>query len=124
MNELAYQPAKTNVDGAKHYLRPRYQIEERGGETLVWVELPGVAKDGLNLTLENRELILVAEGSGNRPESWKVLHRESTDRAYRLRLHLGDYLNRDSIKADMQNGVLALTLPKVKEVKPREIKIK
>lgn len=124
MNELAKQPPKSEKDNSQGYYRPHYQIEEQEGETVVWVELPGVAKDDLNLTLEKRDLILVAGASNHRPESWKVLHRESADRTYRLRLHLGNYLDCEAIEADMQNGVLALTLPKAETVKPRKIKIK
>ena len=123
MNELANQPLKSEKNNSQGYYRPHYQIEEREGETVVWVELPGVAKDDLNLTLEKRDLILVAEASNHQPESWKVLHRESVDRTYRLRLHLGNYLDCEAIKADMKNGVLALTLPKAEAVKPRKIKI-
>lgn len=124
MNGLAGQPPKTKEDPTQGYFRPHYHIEERAGETVVWVELPGVTKDNLNLTLEKRDLILVAEAPNHRPASWKVLHRESADRTYRLRLHLGNYLDCEAIKADMQNGVLALTLPKAEEVKPRKIRIK
>ena len=117
------QPLTSEKNSSRYYYRPHYQIEERKEETVVRVELPGVAKDDLDLTVENRDLFLVAEAADRRPESWKVLHRESADRIYRLRLHLGNYLDCEAIKADMQNGVLVLTLPKAESVKPRKIMI-
>ena len=111
-------------ENATAYIEPRYSVDRSDEQTLLRVELPGVPKDGLTLTIENRELFLEGTTAQQRPESWKTLHRESLDRTYQLRLRLGENVDEGSIGAAMANGVLTLTIPVAQPVKPRKISVK
>ena len=115
-------PAKR--ENSTLYFEPRFTVHRGEDETRVRVELPGVAKDNLEMSVNNNELFLEGSVSQQRPESWKVLHRESVDRTYQLRLRLGDLIEKASIGASLEDGVLTLKLPRAESAKPRKIKVK
>jgi HSP20 family molecular chaperone IbpA len=54
-------PARNGNNGqaTQHYVRPRANITETGNGFAVQVEMPGVKKDGVEITFENGELTLV-----------------------------------------------------------------
>ncbi|MCZ6673267.1 MAG: Hsp20/alpha crystallin family protein [Verrucomicrobia bacterium] len=116
--------APSKKERAIVYHQPRFSVHRSENETRVQVELPGVAKDDLNVTVENNELLLEGKVSNQRPDSWKALHRESIEGTYRLRLRLGDQADQSAIRADMANGALALTIPKEEAAKPQKIEVK
>ena len=111
-------------ENSRTYYEPKYAVDRSGDETLLRVELPGVAKEDLEISVENRELYLEGKVSIKRPDSWKILYRESFDRTYQLRLRLGDQVDQASIVAELENGILSLTLPKSEAAKPQKISIK
>ena len=125
MNTSLTNPtAKEKTEATTIFYEPRFSVERSENETVVIVELPGVSKDDLNLSVEKRELYLEGKVSNGRPDSWKVLHRESLDRTYRLRLRLGDQVDPEAIEASLADGVLRLTIPKSEAAKPRKIRVK
>lgn len=91
---------------------PNYEVEAYDGGYVVHVFMPGVDKNGLNITL--REDILSIEGRRTAavvPQSWRCIHQELSEHNYTLRLHLNIATDVESIKADMKDGVLSLRLP-------------
>lgn len=123
MNTSLAKPTTPNKREAKYYYQPRYHVDRSDDDTLVQVELPGVSKENLSISIENNELILEGSVASARPDSWKALHRETRDRTYYLRLRLGDLVDQSSIKAQLDDGVLSLAFPKVEAAKPRKIKV-
>lgn len=105
------------------YARPRYDIADETEAYLVDVDLPGVAKQDLSITLHDGLLEVIGKRSRETPKGWKALGEEQETYAYRLRLMLGDRVQENKISADSKNGVLRLTLPKEEEAKPRKIAI-
>ncbi len=103
--------------------RPRFQIEAGAESHTVFVELPGIAKEGVRLNLEDGVLILNATRKRTVPEDWKPLHREISGVDYELRLRLNDHVDETRLTAGLADGVLTLTLPVKEAVKPREIAI-
>ena len=75
--------AETN-GGATLTRRPRYQVEEANEGYTLTVFLPGVAKDGLEITDENGQLRITGKPSARLPEAVTALHRESVDATYEL----------------------------------------
>ena len=121
---LANTSTPVKKENATVCYQPRFYVDRSEVDTIVQVELPGVSKENLKLTVENKELILEGTVATIRPESWNALHRESRDRIYQLRLRLGDQVDQSAISADMADGVLTLTFPKMESAKPRKIKVK
>jgi HSP20 family molecular chaperone IbpA len=104
-------------------LRPVYSIRETPASFDVTVDLPGVAKEGLEITSEEGLLSVVGRRIWRQPTGWTRLHRESVDADYALTLRHDDAVDADRIQAELRDGVLRLTLPKGEALKPRRIPV-
>ena len=117
------QPNATAESNQVTYVRPHYEIAEQDDSFYVDVDLPGVAKKDVALTLHDGILEMVGERSWKAPKGWKPISGNHDAFAYRLRLMVGDRVAEEAISAETKNGVLRLTLPKEEEKKPRKIEI-
>ena len=104
-------------------VKPVYEIKETPEAWGVTVYLPGVAKDGLELTAEQNELRIVGRRSWKQPTGWTTLYRESADAPFLLVLTHDNIVDVDKIAAELRDGVLRVSLPKHEAVKPRKIAI-
>ena len=82
----------------------------------------GVAKDGLELTVENGELVIIGRRVAVPPVG-KVVYRESRGFDYRRAFELDPSIDTTKITAKLDQGVLTLHLPKSEAVKPRKIAV-
>lgn len=101
--------------------RPAYQVKENDENYTLSVDLPGVSKDAVDVSVENGLLTLKAERSDNIPNDWKLLHSEARNSSYALTLKLGQRIDTNNIQASYENGVLNLTLAKPVEAQARKI---
>lgn len=104
------------------YVAPEVNIFETGDGYLIEAEMPGVARDGLEITLENNEITIV----GHRRQvsvPGEPLFRESHQADYRRVFELDPAIDTARISAKVEQGVLTLTLPKSERVKPRRIAV-
>ena len=110
---------------AHNWQRPLYDVSENGDAFIVRVSLPGVNRDGVDISLEEDTLTVIGTRTRTSQvlEGWRPLRRELTTGDFRLSLRLNVPVNEAKIKASVENGVLDLSLPKADEVKPRKIKI-
>lgn len=104
-------------------LKPAYEVKENADGYNLVVYLPGVTKDGLELTAENGQVTVVGKRSWKQPEGWTALYRESADAAFYLVLTHENAIDADKIAAELNDGVLRVTLPKSEAVKPRKIAV-
>ncbi len=103
--------------------KPRYNVKGTTDAYEVRVEMPGVAKDGVKIDLDDSILTLRGDRAATVPEGFKTLHRELSPLSYLLRLRLNTPVNEDQMTAKFEDGVLVLSLP-IKEVaKPRQIPV-
>ena len=106
----------------KRYVKPLVNIVDRKDQVVVEAELPGVTKDGVELSFDNGELTLIGHlkenGSSGRPH-----YTERVRADYRRVFALSKAIDATKIEAAMDNGLLTITLPKVEAVKPRNINI-
>lgn len=104
-------------------VKPAYDVRETPEAFGLTVQLPGVAKDGLEITAAEGELTIVGRRGWKRPEGWTQLYRESSDATFELVLSHDNALDLDRIQAELKDGVLRLALPKAEAIKPRKIAI-
>jgi HSP20 family molecular chaperone IbpA len=100
-----------------------YSIRETSSAFDVTVDLPGVAKDGLEITSEDGLLSVVGRRAWRQPAGWTRLHRESVEADFALTLRHDEAVDAGRIQAELRDGVLRLTLPKSEAVKPRRIAV-
>ena len=106
----------------RRYMSPRVNITETKDGYLLEAEMPGVNKDGLEISLEGNELTLVGRRCPE-PQSVELLYRESTCADFRRMFVLDPTIDTTRIDARMENGVLHLHLPKAEQLKPRKITV-
>lgn len=95
----------------------------REGDTFVIeFDLPGVARDSIDLDVERNVLTVRAERVA-RNGDWEMLATERPKGMFSRQLVLGDNLDLDGIAADYQHGVLRLRVPVAERAKPRKIEI-
>jgi HSP20 family protein len=103
--------------------RPRFEVEETDTAYGLTVFLPGVPKDGLEITDENGELRIAGKRSAGLPEGSSVLYRETSDTSFELVLAHDATVDTGKIAAELRDGVLKLTLAKAESAKPRKISV-
>ena len=104
-------------------VKPYYEVKETDEAWGLAVYLPGVAKDGLEITAEESQLRIVGRRVWKQPEGWTALYRESTDAPYELVLAHDNAIDPEKIHAELTDGVLRASLPKAEAVKPRKIAV-
>jgi HSP20 family molecular chaperone IbpA len=104
-------------------LRPSHQLTESEDAFALTIQLPGVARDGLDVTVEHDVLRVVGRRAWTPPAGWSALHRETSDAPFSLAVALGQAVAADRIAAELRDGVLRLSLPKAEAVRPRRITV-
>ena len=104
-------------------IRPAYNVREDEHGFDVIVQLPGVAKDGLEITALDCQVTVTGRRAWTPPAGWTALYRETPRASFELVLtHQGE-VDADKISAELKDGILRLTLPKAEAAKPRKIAI-
>jgi len=120
--------ASTAVDApgaasATPTIKPVYDVQETPESFQLMVQLPGVSREGLELTIENEGLRLIGRRAWIQPTGWTALHRETADASYELLLEHDNAIDADKASAELRDGVLHVTLPKHETIKPRKIAV-
>jgi len=92
------------------------------GRFVVQLELPGVAPDSIDLTVEKNVLTVSAERTPSYGDAERVVSERSYGRFSR-QLFLGETLDTENLSADYDAGVLTITIPVAEQAKPRRISI-
>jgi HSP20 family protein len=102
---------------------PVTDIYETPDSYSLTMEMPGVSKENLEITLEHNELEVAGKIIKNEKEAANLKYSEYELFDYYRKFHVGNDIDRNAIKAELDNGILTLTLHKSEEVKPRKIQI-
>ncbi len=95
---------------------PSVDMEEKNNSYIVRVDIPGLNKDKIEITVRGE--ILTIQGmreSINQEQSGSYYTQERSYGSFSRSLRLPGPVDEGNIKADYQNGVLTITLPKVSE---------
>lgn len=104
---------------------PNVDVSEGKRDIIVRAEIPGVDKEGIDLSLDGRLLTICGEKKQEKEESDEHYHRvESSFGFYKRTIELPADVDESKVDARYKNGVLKIKLKKVKETGTRKIKIK
>lgn len=95
----------------------------RGGDVWVHLDLPGVAADSLDISVERNVLTVTGERAWERQEGDRVYLNERRQGTFRRQVTLGEGLDAEGIEADYTDGVLTLRVPVAEKAQPRKIQI-
>lgn len=107
---------------AEQFMTPVASVVEDGDAYLLKVEMPGVNKEGLEISVENNELMITGRRDLAQIEG-TLIHRESRTEDFRRVFELDPSIDTSKISARIDQGFLTLTLPKAEQVKPRKIAV-
>lgn len=116
------QSAERNVP--RPVFVPPADIYETGDSLVVMVEMPGVASDGVDISLERRVLTIRARSANQQHAGYQRVYTEYADGDYERVFTLSEDIDRDRIEATARDGVLQLVLPKAAPVRARKIELK
>ena len=104
-------------------VRPSYRVESDKEAHKLFVAMPGVNKSGIEIALDGDALTVAGHRADPIPEGWRPVFSELGSHDYRLALRLNVDVDEDKIRANIEDGLLTLTLPVREAAKPRQISI-
>ena len=104
------------------FVAPEVNIYENKDGYVLEAEMPGVNKDGLEITLDGTEITITGHRNDVTPPG-NPLFGERRAADFRRVFELDPAIDTGKISAKMLQGVLSLTLPKSEAVKPRKIAV-
>jgi len=113
---------KAEMNG-DYRVTPAADIYEAGDEYVLKLEMPGVSRENLEITLDRDELEITGKANAETPADKMERYCEYRLCDFYRRFRVGEDIDRNSIKAALDNGVLTLTLHKSEQAKPRKIDI-
>jgi len=118
--ELSNQTEPTR---SGHYFRPLVDIAETADALLVYVDMPGVTADSIDVHFEDNTLAIHGQAASRAGEDAQFLLREYGIGDFYRTFRVSEGIDPEKISADYQNGVLTLELPKTEATKPRKIAV-
>ncbi len=116
-------PATVAEKPQKVYI-PRADVYETDEAYVLEVDLPGVSQKALDISLEKDVLSIKGTREVGDYEDYKFEYGEYGAGKYERSFSLGDGIDSEKIGAKLENGVLAVTLPKAEGVAARKIEVK
>ena len=115
-------PQAQQNEQTRHYTTPLVNIRATNDGYELMAEMPGVSKDGVEITVENGQLAIVGH---RRPlqVNGRRIYRERREHDFRRVYELDPSLDASRVSAKIDQGVLTVTLPKAEAVKPRRISV-
>jgi HSP20 family protein len=108
-------PARTFV--------PTADIFETEAALTVVLEMPGVDKGNVDISVEDGVLTVQGRLDFSKYEGMQPVYTEYNIGHYRRSFSLSNKINQDKIGAEMKDGVLTVVMPKAEKAKPRRISV-
>ncbi|CAG9242940.1 Heat-shock protein [Burkholderia diffusa] len=105
-------------------LTPAVDIYEGNQGVTLWADLPGVTKDKLDVKVHDSSLSIEAEAVVPTPANLRLQHAEVREPHFARTFTLSPDFDTSKIEANLQDGVLKLTIPRRDEARPRRIEVR
>jgi HSP20 family protein len=119
------RPFSIMRDGGSNWSSPAIDMYQTDNEVVVKAALPGIKSDEVQINVTGDILTLRGETKQEEEKKDKSWHmREQRWGAFERSVRLPTTVVADQAKADFENGILTVTLPKSEKVKPKTITVK
>jgi HSP20 family protein len=105
-------------------LRPPVDIYETADDITLQADMPGVAKERLDIRVEGTNLLIQGEIGVAPQQQMAPLYADIRATTYRRSFVLSNELETDKIQANLKDGLLTVRIPKRAEVRPRRIEVR
>src|SRR5215469_15777570 len=122
MNTLTKETRESDRSRADQFITPTASVTEIGDGYTLEMEMPGVQKEGLEISVENNELAIIGRRLLPTVEG-TLIHGESRPENFRRVFEIDPSIDANKISAKIDQGLVTLTLPKAEHVKPRKITV-
>lgn len=102
---------------------PRTNLCDTGDNLELTAEIPGVAKDDLQVKIQGNYLEISGTRKSDIPEGFQVHRTERGVATFSRSFTLPCDVNTAQVEATLKDGILRMTLPKAETAKPRQINI-
>lgn len=102
---------------------PYTDIVETEAALIVYMDMPGVNKEQVKIDLEKDILKVEGQINYNKYADFNPIYSEYNLGHYTRSFTLSNKVDQQKIEAQMESGILTITLPKIPEAAPRQIKI-
>ena len=110
-------------EAARRTIRPASCCIEEDGRIVLMLDMPGVAKDALDIQVEDNELMITGRRAQRKADGvWLV--KERADGDFEASYTVDDTIDPQKIEAVLEGGVLTVTLNVKEAVKPRRIQVR
>jgi HSP20 family protein len=118
MNIVSQEHRNSGQQSAEQaaFVAPYVDIESTDSGYVLYAEMPGVNRDGIQITVEDGNLVLVGQQQ-SLSVSGDPLHRETRRRSYRRVYELDPSIDASKISSRIEQGNLTVTLPKAESLK-------
>ncbi|WP_272001852.1 Hsp20/alpha crystallin family protein [Roseovarius sp. ZX-A-9] len=106
------------------FYRPATDIIEKGDKVTVVIDMPGVAPENVDVSVENRSLTVRGTIDTPAPEGYRRVYAEYAPGTFERAFSLPETIDADKIDATLRDGVLTLSLSKSEAAKPKQIEVK
>jgi HSP20 family protein len=115
---------ETEQSARRMTITPAVDIFEDGQAVTLWADLPGVTRDKLDVRVHDGNLSIEAEAVVPTPANLRLQHAEVREPRFARTFTLSPDFDTEKIEANLQDGVLKLTIPRREEARPRRIEVK
>jgi HSP20 family protein len=119
-------PVSTRTAELPAAVRARMDVVDKGDKYAVAVDLPGVHKEDIQVSIDGPRVAITAEAKNGREvkNGEKVLHTERFVTSYARSFELPVEVTEEGADAAFENGVLRLTLPKRAQVVSKRLTVR
>jgi HSP20 family protein len=123
MNRLFPEYGRSWALPASEIGGPRTNLYDAGDHLEMKVEVPGLSKEDINIKVQGNYLEISGSRKSDAPEGYRAHRVERGATTFTRSFTLPSDVDTGKVQAQLTNGVLALTLPKLEAAKPRQITI-
>jgi HSP20 family protein len=113
--------AREETRSGEKFIRPAVNIIETDEGLMLTADIPGAAKDQLDVNVEKG--ILTISAPAHHDVSGTPVYREFELASYYRQFSIPESLDHEKAKADYANGILTLRVPKAEVAKPKRIEV-
>lgn len=123
MSDVSKSQTEEKGTAPEAALVPAVDVFEDAAGITLYADLPGVPKENLAIDIEGDTLTLAGELGLSIPEGMDATHAEVGVPRYRRAFTLSKELDASKVKAEYQQGVLKLRIPKLEHVQPKKVAV-